>query len=142
LREAMVAQMAPGEGPGVFASLPDEDKVRLNQRISSAGDLDLDRQLREGRFWEHADGEMIRRYFNRHPERFFDGAFWNELYANPALPPGGSRGAVQDELVARFDRFLADAIWLASRDARSLEQIDYDEIDRALKALRLLRPDR
>ena len=47
----------------------------------------------------------------------------------------------RERVRARYDAYLADAIWLASQSPSDLERADRDALVRATCSIRLLRPD-
>ena len=84
---------------------------------------------------------MVREFFAAHPGLFLDGKYWEDAYATLDY---GSLAVTEEgrRLVrARYDGYLADAVWLASQSPVDLERTGRDALIRASLSLKLLRPD-
>jgi hypothetical protein len=97
--------------------------------------------IANGRFWDYADPEFLQSLFNRRPELFLDGKFWNDAYAgldfgNPVVTDQARRS-----VRARYDAYLSDAVWLANQSPADIDRASRDAIIRATCSVRLLKSD-
>jgi hypothetical protein len=97
--------------------------------------------IQDGRFWEYADGAAVRRLFQRHPDLFLDGNYWEDAYASLDFGASDVTEEAKAATVARYDAYLGDAIWLADQTPADLARASRDAVIRATCSLRLLRPD-
>ncbi len=80
-------------------------------------------------------------FFSRHPELFLDGKYWEDAYATLDYGAAGRDGGGAQLVRARYDGYLADAVWLAGQSPADLERIGRDALIRATLSLKLLLPD-
>lgn len=96
--------------------------------------------LSEGHFLEFAPRKTLLNFFQRHPELFLDGKYWDEPY--PSLDFGSA--SATEEARARIARhyltLLTDAVWLADNDPTELADASRSRLLRASLALELLVP--
>ena len=138
---ALGGRTEAGRGTPVFDGLDEAEKEAIVRRMADREIADHKAAIADGTFWDYAQPSTVRRYFISHPEAFLDGAYWEDSYAN--LDFGSARVTVEarERVRARYDAYLADAIWLASQSPSDLERADRDALVRATCSIRLLRPD-
>lgn len=125
----------------MYAELTDREREGVARRMAGRGVSDPRALIQDGRFWEYADGAAIRRLFQRHPELFLDGRYWEDAYASIDFGASDVTEEAKSAIVARYDAYLGDAIWLADQTPADLARASRDAVIRATCSLRLLRPD-
>jgi len=64
-----------------FEELPLADVKPSLQKMASRAVSEAARVLAQGRFLEFAPRRALLTFFQKHPELFFDGNYWDEQYA-------------------------------------------------------------
>jgi len=141
LAKAMTSLIPEGQGQAFYAELSRPDREFIVRRMASRGVVDVTKVISEGRFWEYMDPQAIVATFARHPELFFDGKYWSDPYASLNFGADHIDEEARRRLVARYEAYLGDTLWLANQSARDLETANRDEIIRATCSLRLMKPD-
>ncbi|WP_263021015.1 ATP-binding protein [Natronobiforma cellulositropha] len=114
-----------------------EDDVRENIWLKeNLGEEAVEEVLASSAYLEYASHRELVRYFEAHPEQFFDGAVWQQSYAKLGTDK------LKERSVDKFRAYLSDVIMLAEEatevdpaTARAARRI---EVDRAAQSLRLL----
>lgn len=130
-----------GKGKEFYDELASSDREHIAKKMAARGISELGSVISEGRFWEFMDFHSVRDAFVRHPELFFDGRYWADPFETLNLGDLLVDDEARKRLVARYDTYLGDAIWLSNQSSRDLESANRDAIIRATCSLRLLRPD-
>lgn len=134
-------RMQAGQGMVAFEELEESEREAIVRRMADREIADHKAAISDGRFWDYAQPGTVRRYFNRRPGAFLDGAYWEDSYASLDFGSERVTSEARERVKARYDAYLADAIWLASQSASDLERADRDALVRATCSVRLLRPD-
>lgn len=125
----------------MHGELTEREKEGVARRMAGRGVSDPRALIQDGRFWEYADGAAVRRLFQRHPELFLDGNYWEDAYSSLDFGASDVTEEAKAATVARYDAYLGDAIWLADQTPADLARASRDAVIRATCSLRLLRPD-
>jgi hypothetical protein len=125
----------------MYGELTDREKEGIARRMAGRGVADPRALIGDGRYWDYADGGTVRRLFQRHPELFLDGKYWEDAYATLDFGAPEVTSDAKAATVARYDAYLGDAIWLADQTPADLARASRDTVIRATCSLRLLRPD-
>jgi hypothetical protein len=96
--------------------------------------------IAEGRFLEYATLRTFLAFFERHPDLFFDGRYWDIPYARLDYGVVSATEEAQAQTVRYYASLLSDAIWLAEQEPSDLSQVSRARILRASLALELLEP--
>ena len=128
-------------GKRLYEELRQPDRDHIAKKMAARGVADLASVINEGRFWEYMEPHALHRVFARHPQFFFDGKYWSEPYEALSFGSEHIDEEARGRLVARYEAYLGDAVWLASQSSSDLETVNRDVIIRAACSLRLLRPD-
>jgi hypothetical protein len=143
---AQIAQSVPANmrldaGEGLYAELTEPEKGFVGRKMVARGVTSPRDAITTGTFLTYAEPQTIRAFFSRHPELFLDGKYWEDEYAKldygSAEVSEEARGLVR----ARYDSYLADAVWLAGQSPSDLERVGRDALIRASLSLKLLLPD-
>jgi len=125
----------------MYGELSDREKEGIARRMAGRGVADPRALIVDGRYWDYADGNTVRRVFLRHPELFLDGRYWEDAYAVLDFGAPEVTNDAKAATVARYDAYLGDAIWLVDQTPADLARASRDTVIRATCSLRLLRPD-
>lgn len=125
----------------MYGELTDREKEGIARRMAGRGVADPRALIGDGRYWDYADGGTVRRFFQKHPELFLDGKYWEDVYATLDFGAADVTNDAKAATVARYDAYLGDAIWLADQTPADLARASRDTVIRATCSLRLLRPD-
>lgn len=133
--------LGPDDAKALFQELsPTEQEVVLGRLAQKAG-AEASRIIEAGRFLEYAPRRTILRFFEEHPELFFDGRYWDVAYEGLDLGRQLVTDAARHEIMRRYTSFLADAIWLADNDPEDLSEAGRSRLLRASLSLDLLSSD-
>jgi hypothetical protein len=129
-------------GGTLFAELDVQDQQAVLLRMAHRGVTDPGRFTSDGAFVEFLDRTRLRFFFERHPELFLDGRYWDDPYSAVDFGDGASTDLARRRVVDRFANLISDAAWIAELDPTDLIRAGREELIRAAISVRLLRPDR
>lgn len=136
-----IHSLASEGGEALYAELDEVEKEMVARRMANRGVPDHKLLISEGRFWDYADFETLRAVFNRRPEMFLDGRFWNDAYTAIDFGNAGVTEQARRDIQARYDAYFGDAIWLANQTSADIDRAGRDAVIRATCSVRLLKPD-
>ncbi len=131
----------PGDAEALYQELSMSEKSAVLRRIHAVAGTQAARLLADGRFLEYAPKEAVLGFFERHPELFFDGRYWDTAYAALDLGDPALTEEARAEVLRRYYSLLVDAVWLADQDADDLASAGRTRLLRAALALELLSAD-
>jgi hypothetical protein len=141
IAQSVPANLGNGGGEALYQELTKIERDYIGRKMVARGVTAPRDAITSGAFLAYSEPQTIRGFFSRHPELFFDGKYWENAYT--ALDYGATD--VTDEaralLEARYDGYLADAVWLAGQSPSDLERNGRDALIRATLSLKLLLPD-
>src|SRR5260370_28576039 len=114
------------------------EKATVLGRMHSVAGGQSGRVIEEGRFLEYAPKETLLGFFERHPEFFFDGRYWDDAYETLDLGDAQATEDARARVVRRYLSLLVDAVWLAEGDPDDLAQAGRARLRRGALALELL----
>lgn len=123
---SMFAEFSPAEQEVILAKMA----ARAVQSPQSV--------ISQGQFLEYVPGKMLLRFFERHPEFFFDGNYWDARYATLDFGIPSATQEAQLGVSRYYGSLIADAIWLAEQDPSDLSEVSRSRLLRAALALQLL----
>ena len=143
---AQIAQSVPsnltnGQGDALHQELTEPEKAHIGRKMVARGVAAPKDAISSGAFLAYAEAQTVRGFFNRHPELFLDGKYWDDAYAGLDYGAADVNEEARALLKARYDGYLADAVWLANQSPADLERTGRDAIIRATLSLKLLLPD-
>ena len=141
LARAVPFLIGAGEGEAMFNELEQSEKESIARRMANRGVPDHKALIADGRFWDYADPESLRTLFNRHPEVFLDGKFWNDPYTSVDFGSTAVTEEARRSVRARYDAYLNDAVWLANQSPADIDRASRDAVIRATCSVRLLKSD-
>lgn len=129
-------------GATLFAELEVPDQQAVLLRMARRGVTDPARFTSDGGFVEFLDFASLKGFFERHPELFLDGRYWDEPYSALDFGDGASTDLARRRVVDRLANLIADTASIAELDPTDLTRAGREELVRAALSIRLLRPDR
>jgi hypothetical protein len=123
-------ELSPAEQEGILAKMA----VRAVQSPQA--------MIASGQFLEYAPGKTLLRFFERHPELFFDGRYWDVPYATLDFGVPAATEEAQSQVSRFYASLIADALWLGDQDPSDLNAVGRPRLLRAALALDLLEPSR
>jgi len=141
LAGAAASRLGATGGDACWAEFDESARASIIRRMATRGVADHKATISNGRFLQYAEPLHLRAHFNRHPESFFDGQYWDDAYSAIDFGAADVNEEARGRVRARFDAFIADAIWLGEQTPNDLERANRDALIRATCSLRLLRPD-
>ena len=143
---AQITQAVPGNLGGqsaeeLYQELTEIEKSYIGRKMVARGVPAPRDAIASGAFLAYGEPQTIRAFFGRHPELFFDGKYWEDAYTSLDYGSPEVTGEARELLIARYDGYLADAVWLAGQSPADLERTGRDALIRATLSLKLLLPD-
>lgn len=129
------------DAKALFEELSSADRMAILSRLATAQGMDATRAIADGRFLEYAPRHTLLRFFERHPELFLDGRYWDVAYDSLDFGDPQITEEARQHVVRRFVSLLADATWLADTDPNEIAELGREQLLRAALALELLASD-
>ena len=133
-------RLDPEDGRALFEEFSPSEQEAILQKMATRQLTDPQAAIAAGRFLEHAPRTSILKFFTRHPELFFDGQYWDEIYSELDYGRPSATEEAKTQLVRYFEGLLADVIWLAEQDVDDLAATDRARLLRASLSLDLVAP--
>lgn len=130
-----------GQGEAMFNELDPGERESVARRMANRGVPDPKSLIVDGRFWDYAAPESLRRLFGRHPALFLDGKYWSDAYASIDFGSDSVSEHARSAVRSKYDAYLGDAVWLANQSPADVERTSRDAVIRASCSVRLLKPD-
>jgi hypothetical protein len=124
----------------LFDELSPAEQEAIQQRMATRSVRNPQQLISQGRFLEFAPRKTLLRFFERHPEQFFDGLYWDTLYSTLDYGRPAATEEAQAQVLRYFASLLSDAVWLAEQDPEDLAGASRARLLRAALALELLAP--
>jgi hypothetical protein len=96
--------------------------------------------IQDGRYLQYAPPQVVVDFFLGHPEEFFDGAFWDEPYANLHYGSSAADDEARKRVLAYYSSLLSDAVWLSQLEDGTETPATRERLLRASLAADLLAP--
>lgn len=130
-----------GDGNILFQELSPSEQDMVRHRMAARTVPNPQSVVNEGKFLAYAPGGAVASFFERHPELFLDGKYWEAPYASLDYGSESATAEARSRVVQRFVDLLRDADWLAEQDPSNLAEAGRSRLLRAALALDLLAPD-
>lgn len=125
----------------LYEDLSAAEQRHVLSRLATTAGADAARLIEEGRFLEYAPRSAVVRFFETHPELFFDGQCWDVPYEGLDLGDPQVTDEARRAVLRRYSCLMADAVWLADQDPADLENFGRNRLLRGMLALDLLTAD-
>lgn len=123
----------------IFRELLSSEQESILAKMATVAVPNPQQAINDGRFLQYAPRTTILSVFERYPELFLDGRYWNTAYAS--IDYGSQTEQAKAQIVRYYTGLLADAIWLAEQDPVELAELGRARLLRASLALDLLATD-
>ena len=143
---SQIAQSVPSALGGqnadaLYQELTEAERAFIGRKMVVRGVTAPKDAIASGAFLAYAEPQTVRGFFARHPELFLDGRYWEDAYSSLDYGSADVTTEARELLKARYDGYLADAVWLAGQSPADLERTGRDALIRATLSLKLLLPD-
>jgi hypothetical protein len=139
---ASVAPHIHAEGSNaLFTELTPSDQEHVLHRMATRSVQNPQQAIEQGRFLEFAPRKSLLRFFESHPELFFDGKCWDDRYSEIAFDNQTFTDEARAQLTGYYSSLLTDAIWLAEQEPTDLAEASREKLLRAAMAVDLLSLD-
>jgi predicted nucleic acid-binding Zn ribbon protein len=141
IAQSVPAALAGQNADALYQELTETEKSFIGRKMVARGVTAPKDAIASGAFLAYAEPQTIRGFFSRHPELFLDGKYWEDAYSSLDYGAAEVTAEARELLKARYDGYLADAVWLAGQSPADLERTGRDALIRATLSLKLLLPD-
>lgn len=141
IAQSVASNLDGANGETLYQELTGSERAYIGRKMVARGVTAPKDAIASGAFLAYAEPQTVRIFFSRHPELFLDGKYWDDAYTSLDYGSPDVTGEARDLLSARYDGYLADAVWLAGQSPADLERIGRDALIRATLSLKLLLPD-
>jgi hypothetical protein len=133
------AALDAADRSALYGQLPTIDQHRVLSMMMTRGVPSPLEAVANAGFLEYLPAAGLLRFFDDHPDLFFDGRCWDEPYAAIQLPAELIEER-QTDLKRRYGAMLAEVIWLAEGTPETLEESSRERLLRARVAISALAP--
>jgi hypothetical protein len=131
----------PEDARALFNELLPAEQEAILGKMATRSVQNPQQAIADGRFLEYAPAKTLLRFFEQHPELFFDGHYWDAPYARLDYSVPSATEEAQKQTVRHYASLLSDAVWLAEQDPSDLDTVSRPRLLRAALALELLEPN-
>jgi hypothetical protein len=131
----------PEDGRALFEELSPAEQEAVHQKMASKFVPNAQQAINDGRFLEFAPRKTLLRFFETHPDLFFDGRYWDVPFSTLNYGIPSATEEAQAQIVRYYASLLSDVIWLAEQDATELADASRPRLLRAALALDLISGD-
>jgi hypothetical protein len=135
---SLPANVTPEDSRILFTELSAAEQEAVMQRMAARSAPQ--NAINQGRFLEFAPRKTLLKFFERHPDLFFDGRYWDEAFSTLDYGHALANDEARSQRVRYYTSLLTDAIWLADQDPAELTTASRARLLRAALALELLAP--
>jgi len=138
MARSLRANLEEGDGSSLFFDLIIDEREAILRKMAKRSISDPQPMIEDGSFLEYAPHDTLLRFFESHPELFFDGRYWDDVYSGLEGTYSADIEEAQDEKVRHYASLITDAIWLADQDPVDVAQASRERLLRARLAVDLL----
>jgi hypothetical protein len=120
----------------IFRELLSTEQEAILAKMATISVANPQQAINDGRFLQFAPRQTVLNVFERYPELFLDGRYWDTPYAS--IDYGSQTESAKAQIVRYYTGLLADAIWLSEQDPADLAELGRARLLRASLALDLL----
>jgi hypothetical protein len=122
----------------LFNELTSAEQVLVRHQMAARSAPNPQGAINEGRFLEFASRKTLLKFFEKHPELFFDGRYWDAAYSVLDYGDAAATEEARLQVVRYYSSMLTDVLWLAENDPNELSEASRARLLRAALALDLL----
>ena len=124
----------------LFAELTSAEQEAVLQGMATRSVPNPQSAIDGGRFLEFAPKKTLLKFFEKHPELFFDQRYWDVSYSTLDYGHAAATEEARTLWVRYYSSLFTDARWLAEQDPSALADASRARLLRAALALELLSP--
>ena len=128
------------EGLALFAELSPSDQDEIQHRMAVRMVSNPQSAIAEGGFLEYAPFRTLLSFFQRHPEFFLDGRYWDTAYDSLDYGTTSATDEARARIIHYYLGLLSDVAWLAEQTLSDFAQLTRGRLLRTSLALELLAP--
>jgi hypothetical protein len=136
IARSLPRNVQPDDSLTIFRELLTTEQEAILAKMATVAVGNPQQAINDGRFLQFAPKQTIMNVFERYPELFLDGRYWDTPYAS--IDYASQTEAAKAQIVRYYTGLLADAIWLAEQDPADLAELSRARLLRASLALDLL----
>jgi hypothetical protein len=120
MAQSLASNLSEGDGSALYNELTLEEQEAISQRMAIKGVKNPQQRIAKGRFLEFAPRVTLLIFFERHPELFLDGRYWNDEYATLDYGRVTATEEARARVVRQYLNLLSDVVWLDEQDPSDL----------------------
>jgi hypothetical protein len=120
MAQSLANSLSDGDGSALYSELTPEEQEAISQKMAIKGVKNPQQRIAGGRFLEFAPRVTLLNFFERHPEFFFDGRYWNDEYETLDYGRVAATDEARSRLVRQYLNLLSDVVWLDEQDPSDL----------------------
>ena len=120
----------------IFRELLSTEQEAILAKMATVAVANPQQAINDGRFLQFAPRRTVLNVFERYPELFLDGKYWDTPYVS--IDYGSQTENAKAQIIRYYAGLLADAVWLAEQDPAELVELSRARLLRASLALDLL----
>jgi hypothetical protein len=136
IAKSLPCNVQPDDSLTIFRELLSTEQESILAKMATIALGNPQQAINDGRFLQFAPKQTILNVFERYPELFLDGRYWDTPYAS--IDYASQTEAAKAQIVRYYAGLLADAVWLAEQDPADLAELSRARLLRASLALDLL----
>jgi hypothetical protein len=136
IAKSLPKNVQPDDSLTIFRELLSTEQEAILAKMATISVANPQQAINDGRFLQFAPRQTVLNVFERYPELFLDGRYWDTPYAS--IDYGSQTESAKAQIVRYYTGLLADAIWLSEQDPADLAELGRARLLRASLALDLL----
>ena len=128
------------DGAVLFTELSPSDQDEVQHRMAARMVPNPQSAIAQGGFLEYAPFRTLLSFFQKHPELFLDGRYWETAYESLDYGTSSATDEARARIIHYYLGLLSDAVWLAEQHPSDLSQASRERLLRTSLALDLLAP--
>jgi hypothetical protein len=137
---SIAGHIIPTDARAFFDELAPARQESVRVAMASRGVAEPQDAIDDGRFLQYASPRSINQFVLAHPERFFDGCYWDDRLDALDYGSAAATEEARSRVLGYFGGLLADVVWLAQQTSDDLESMSRERLMRASLATSLLSP--
>lgn len=120
MARSLAKHLAKGEGAALYNELTLEEKEAITEKMVIRSVRNPQQQIENGRFLEFAPRVTLLNFFEKHPELFMDGRYWDTEYSTLDYGRTSATESARVRVIRDYLNLLADVVWLEEQDPSDL----------------------
>jgi hypothetical protein len=138
IARSLPRNVGPEDSRALFNELTSAEQAIVRHQMATRSAPNPQGAISEGRFLEFAPRKTLLKFFEKHPELFFDSRYWDTPYSVLDYGDAAATEEARLQVVRYYSSLLTDALWLGEHDPNELSEASRARLLRAALALELL----